>query len=303
MAKSPYTELPEVLKDNLPQIFASYPGLCEATPSSWLVWSKIGKVSKWTGRACHADMRNDYNFDDLITSVPKSDEISLAYLRMIIKGPFRAYADLINIERYGSFYFIHCSELNKWPANVLMNFCIATRVPIEFDFLLSHWAKRCEKGFDPVLAFLLTYSYGSPYTTLYRPSHVLGETRTFKMARDSHMWLDPSSDWSNILSGTMTNESASYKTNPSKITPTNYIWGVKSGQSKKFMDMSDEEIAQELGLPAKVPEVFQPEKYKPKVKKMVNPYAQGQIDPANLIAQDNDPWPNIVVNPFGQQDE
>lgn len=264
MAKSPYAELPEVLKDHLPSMFASYPILCKSTPSSWITWTE-GRVQAYNAATCHASIGDVApGIDEMITAVPKSDDLSLEYLRMLVRGPFRSMSDLIKLDRLGSNYFLHLMSLDKWPANVLMNFCIASRIPIEFHYLLAPWSERCEKGFDPTLAWLLTYSYGTKNGT---------ETqfidRTFDMARPGHMWLDPASDWENLLCGTFVKVSKPYKTHPQDIRPTNSIWG-HCNDYIQLCKMTDEQIAEFYSTPIQVLEPL-PVPMPKAIKKPPNP--------------------------------
>lgn len=240
---------------------ASYPDLDYETPSSWFAWGGDKHVQH-TGAICHAKMRYDgYGYDNLITAVPKSDELSLEYLRMLIRGPFSSMSDLIKLERVGIHYYLHLMLLGKWPANVLMNFCIASRIPIEFHYLLSPWAVRCEKGFDPTLAFLLTSSYGA------KQDNSQFRYRSFDIYRSGHMWLDPSSNWMNILNGTFQDVSKPFKTHPQDSCPTNIIWG-HCKDHIKLKDMTDEEIAAFYTQPVQVFEPPPPPKYRPKINKI-----------------------------------
>lgn len=206
-------------------------------------------------------------FDEMVTAVPKSDELSLEYLRMLIRGPFRSMSDLIKIDRIKNNYYLHIMELGKWPANVLMNFCIASRIPIEFGYLLSPWAKRCEAGFDPTLAFLLTYSYGCK-NTLYGVADEQFDYRSFSVARSGHMWLDPASKWMNILTGMPEKVSKPFKTHPGDSRPTNLIWG-HCNDHQQLREMTDEQIADFYTQPLVVLEPL-PEPPPPKKAKQHN---------------------------------
>jgi hypothetical protein len=255
------------------------------------MWTK-DKVLTHYHEICHANMYYEVpGFDELVTAVPKNDAISLEYLRMLIRGPFRSMAHLIKLDRVHNQYYLHCLNLGQWPANVLMNFCIASRVPIECGFLLEPWAKRCDLGFEPVLAFLLTYSYGGTNKGNLIPQY---DSRTFAFPRPGHLWLDPASDWRAILSGVMVKQSVSYKQRPAACRPTNIIWG-HSSDYMIIKKMTDEQIAEFYTQPIQV--YKQPEVPVPKVKfnKIIpglnfadqvqyNPFQQ-VIPPADPLAQ------------------
>lgn len=266
MAKSPYADLPEVLKTHLPAMFKTYPDLSQPHPSSWFYWTG-DKVKAHNLEICHAQMVYDAaGWDEMVTAVPKNDELSLEYLRMLVRGPFRSMSDLIKLDRVGNNYFLHLLSLDKWPGNVLMNFCIASRIPIEFQFLLSPWAKRCEAGFDPTLAFLLTYSYG--YNGYTEKQY---DGRSFVMHRPGHMWLDPASNWTNILNGMFEGVSKPFKTHPKDSRPTNCIWGICQDY-KLLLKMTDDEIAAFYTQPIQILEPPKPPPAKQPKKKPPNPY-------------------------------
>lgn len=260
MAKNLLNELPvDFPEKELKSLFNSYPQLNLSGPSSWVLWSGA-KSQSYIQHACHARLKyEDKAWDNLITAVPKTDELSLEYLRMLVRGPFRSMSDLIKLDRIKDNYYLHCMSLDKWPANVLMNFCIASRVPIEFAFLLKPWAKRCDAGFDATLAFLLAYSYGNKDKT---------KIRGFDIQRSGHMWIDAASNWENILCGEMVGLSESFKSHPHQCTPTNNIWG-RSNDYMKLVKLSDEEIAEFYSVPIRVVECAPP---KSKLKKKLGFY-------------------------------
>lgn len=209
------TNIPPALQ--LKELLASYPLLSDMSPSSWFVWSDNPALKPLSHlvRVCHADMRyHPAGYDYLVTAVPRADKVSLAYLRMLIHGPFKAFSDLIELVRLKNIYYLQCNDLNKWPAPVLFNFCIASRVPIEFQNQLDGWTKLREEGYPEVLAFLLSHSVGGD---------------DFKNERDfpmnGHDWFDPSADWKRIIDGSPDLSACNYSQAPGNITPSNVIWG------------------------------------------------------------------------------
>lgn len=227
----------------------------------------------------------------LITAVPKTDERSLTYQRMLMHGPFKAFSDLISLECVDGNYFFLLSELDKWPANVLYNFCIATRVPIEISHLLPQFGALIEKGYDPTLAFLLSYSCnGVPFK----------EERSYPYNR-GHFWFDTSSDWTRILSGDMTEMSVPYSKKPSACSPTNKIWG-NSDKHLKIMKMPDEKVAELFELPVKIaPPPPGPKKSK---AEQLNEYL-AKFHANNQLVQDIPIAPiapvNLQFNPAAQE--
>lgn len=242
MARSLLNKVPDdlVLSRNLSALFNTYGSLDPSNPSSYFLLSKDPPRSvTYFIAVCHASLRavQHNTWDSLVTAVPKSDELSLSYQRMLIQGPFRGLSDLINLEKSGDHYYIRCNELDKWPANVLSNYCIATRVPIEYPHYLPLWEELVKLGYDSTLAFLLS-------------SSTMGEhfngNRTFPQL--NHMWTDPSSDWRAIVHGEMANLTESFRSKPSASFPCNVIWGTRPDYVK-YVTMGDEEISQHLNLP------------------------------------------------------
>lgn len=181
-------------------------------------------------------------FDHLVTAFPKSDIASITYIRMLIHGPFRAFSDLITLKRAsGEDYYLRVSHLERWPANVLFNFCIASRVPIEFPHLFDHWGELIGAGYPEVFAFLLSYTTdGSAFKSKR------------KFPNNNHFWFDPAADWLRILEGTPDMSAAPFKSVPLAILPTNTIWG-RAETCRKLESMSDEDAAEYFGVTIRRP--------------------------------------------------
>lgn len=205
--------------------------------------------------ACHADMKHvDANtYDRLITAVPKAEPNDLAYLSMLINGPFRCMSDLIHLiqDAERELWYLECTDLDKWPADVLYNFCIASRAPIEWSHLLDYWAKLVAIGYDPTLAFLISQSNSG--------KEFAGE-RAWNF--NHHMWFDASSDWRLILKGEPKHTAHSFKSKPSACVPCNRIWG-SSVDYVKLITATDKEIAQFFDIEPVMPEPPHP---RPKAK-------------------------------------
>jgi len=283
----------KILKDNLPPLFKSYPGLNNAHPSSWLVWNAEGKNELMVKAPCHAHMHYQKGYDDLVTAVPASDTVSLEYLRMLIHGPFKGFSDLISLNKTDD-YYLHLTNLNKWPANVIYNFCIASRVPIEKQNLLEYWYELVKVGFEPTLAFLLSYSTNGKKFDGHRSFVPLG-----------HYWHDSSSNWSSIIKGDMVKMSKSFKTSPEATKPTNCIWGASSDHIK-LRTMSDEQVSEFYKIPIQVPAKDPPKPIITK-KKLAVAQALHQLlqDPAlaGIAAAPPPPQPQIFQFDWGNPPE
>jgi hypothetical protein len=154
-------------------------------------------------------------YDFLVTAVPNSDKVSLAYLRMLIHGPFKSVSDLISLVRVKDQYYLQCSDLEKWPAPLIFNFCVASRAPIEFEDQLDHWWSLVKEGYPEMLGFLLSHSCGG---------NNFKWERTFP--ESGHHWFDPQSDWKRIMDGNPDLTGYRYDKYPASVTPSNVIWGV-----------------------------------------------------------------------------
>lgn len=291
-------DLPDFVQELLPSFFELYPRMGPSNPSSWIVWSN-DKVKYAFMDICHADMvYYSSGWKNLITAIPNDDDISLAYQRMLINGPFRGFSDLIHLEKdeTSGKYFAMCSDLDRWPANVLFNYCIATRFPLEKPGLTKDFGKLLEKGYDPTLSALLAWSAHYP-TYAWMPKREKGERGFYTWG---HYWHDSNADWRRILSGDMTLMSVSYRENPRQCCPSNVIWG-ESEDHRILRFMSDEEIANHFDMK---PVVVKP----PKKKKAKAPQGDpGQVYQymQQLLIQPQD-WPppqpvgDIVNNAMDQ---
>lgn len=302
-AVKPKAKPPEPVGDDgiiakyLPKLFASYSKLDPENPSSWFVWNADSKIIYHQQAVCHANMYYDgVGWDDLITAVPKSDETSIAYQRMLINRPFKAFSDLISLKRQDEFYYIHVTDLANWPANVLFNYVIATRIPIEKPKFLPAWHLGIALGIDPVLSFLLSYSTEGEK---FNGERFLGYT-------SNHNWFDMGSDWSRIIKGNMTKMSKPFKTHPHASLPCNVIWGVGEKYNKGLTHLTAEEICNLYGLPITPPVRTAPSRRRSSVYKPLNfdmEAFNNQQQAAQLPPLHNDnvpfavPWPALQAGP------
>lgn len=208
-------------------------------PAAWVMFNNdLSRTSEHLRTPCHMAMalvEADW-VDTVITAMPNSDELSMRYQEWLIRGPFRAYSDKITLEQHGAEWIIRCSNCDQWPANVLYNYCIATRTPFEKRDYLLRWDSLLKKGINENLAFVLA-SYYMPKSPTYFPGH---------------FWLDPTVNIRTFVSGEMDSEkvaSQSYKANPRKSTPTNSIWGVLSEEDRNgIKDKTPTELMDYFGL-------------------------------------------------------
>lgn len=286
------------VEQNIPKLIATYPGVTGEHPSSWFCVNQEGNGNAWYDNACHSTMcyADKGKWDELYTGVPKDDEIGIAYQRMLIHGPFKAYSDLISLEQHGKHYVLHVTDLDKIPANVLYNFCVASRVPVEHSQLLKPWYDGVQLGFDPTLSFLLSYSTnGQPFD----------KKRTFNGDRNqtNHFWFYKDADWMRIIKGDVVPNvlSKPYKEHPGGCRPTNVIWGA-ANYNIQFAELTAEAISEKLGVPIE-PLVADPEKPAALPKKQKpNAYLMAfKPFPAEFLAPPHEKWDHgFLLNKIDQ---
>ncbi|OYV41142.1 MAG: hypothetical protein B7Z80_02700 [Rhodospirillales bacterium 20-64-7] len=213
--------------------------------SDWVVFNEDrSKVRYHHSQACHDQMvySSEANCDMMFTGMPNTDDLSRKFIDYLIRRPYNSMSDLITVEQSDSGkMFIRCSQLDKWPANVLFNFCIASRIPIEFRFQLERWQRWMEMGFDESLALILAFKFG----------HVgINQTLDPPSTFSQHLPFDTTLCWSSFIKGEMSKISPhSYKDKPSACSPGNVIWG-KSPPDERESTLGK--------TPLELAEIFQP---------------------------------------------
>lgn len=235
-------------KELLDKLFGSYKGLDNDDPSSYILISNNPKVEPFVrlAEACHADMRYAAanTWDQLITAVPRTDELSLAYIRMLLQGPYRGLSCFITLKQSDGNWYLHATDLDQIPAKALYNFCIASRVPIEYKEHLPFWDKLVKQGYNSVLAYLLSWSNDGKEL---KP----GKSRSWYAS--NHMWFSNTSDWNNIINANMIGLEGNFRSLPGGAAPCNIIWG-ESQDAAKLSTMTELAIAEYFGLPPVLPE-------------------------------------------------
>lgn len=210
-----------MLEKHLKRLVGSYKNFGKFGVASWCSFNDDFSLERWENNGpCHYSLRTyKPGYQTLITAVPYATPENLAFLRALIAGPFKNYKDLIRLERWkprGRYWVIYCDHLEQWPANVLYNFCIATRQTIEFHDDIKHWAEMVEDGVDPNVAIALMGFY-------YRGRD---KKLAHKANFSGHFYLDHNTNMFNVVAGHMPKKSkASFFDNPSECTPSNMLWG------------------------------------------------------------------------------
>lgn len=252
---------PQQLEDELiEKMLATYDGLSPGTPSSFFTaTSDFTKSRVEWGYICHAPLgRWTPGHDVLFTACPCATELDLAYIRWLISGPFRGFSDKISLKQHVTgCYYIKCDELDKWPSNVLYNFCIATRMPLEHQVYLERWKVFKDAGIDPSLSFLLAINSITLDDPPKAPWDYKVRVADMGVGNYNHHWFDTKLSWARIINGDVIadlNSCNSFKVNPNACKPCNQIWYGKSPQAEftALLKKDVEELCKHFGLPGKV---------------------------------------------------
>ncbi len=257
------------MQEQLAALINTYPALQKhGAPSSYMLYSNDDKhITTQFLKVCHADMPFMMSgvFDQLITAMPFTDMISYDYIRFLSDGPFRLFADRIHVEEFNGSKYIRCSDLHTWPANVLYNFCIATRMPIEDHHMLEHWWSMWLGGVDPGLAMLVAariahctdrVSWEFKPAPLHDADPWIRKIRQIEIMspNSNHMWFNTTSDWRAIMSGNMVMKAfnGNYKDNPKQARPCDQIWGkVGRKEGSSLVGLTVKELTQHFSKDSK----------------------------------------------------
>lgn len=209
-------------------VVATYCELDSSHCASFGVYSENGVHTQISGGdVCHADMRQwpANLYDHLITAYPTNmyDNVSLdVWLRFfdfMQNVLYRKWKDQIHLEQGDGEYYIHVSDLDKIPANVLFNLCICSRAPIEKPEAILNWVKLCDEGLHPAIAFSLCQTHD-----MFMLNGA--DKKVYGLGLGNHHWpFDTTVGLSALVSGETATHSVSYKEYPAGCTPTNIIWG------------------------------------------------------------------------------
>lgn len=238
-------------------LVGSYPDLLDrgqSTPSSWIFISHDPAVVPEIRlkQICHAGAKGTESgvWDEFLTAVPNKTERSLRYILWLINNPFQQFKDHIELKSFGTKggegeFYLHITDLDKFPANAFYNFCIASRAPIEYPLVIDRWVEFMDLGVKPNLAFILASFHNSatPITSLDQVLDCVGVSNT------NHWWFQLNSSWKLILANTPVTLTGPYKTNTYSCYPSDAIWGYQSAADtysrfthpvKKLMEMYPE---------------------------------------------------------------
>lgn len=282
------------------QVVDTQDNLRGSSISSYVLFSNDLKQNRATLQyACHAPMASvpTDSFDQMVTAAPFcSDPVSLRYYRWLIDGPFRAFSDKITLEVFpdSKDHYFKMVKLDQWPANILYNFCIASRFPIEFKECVKRWGIYLDAGIDPSVGFLVAAFGGNkpidkdPWK--FRPFEPNFEGNT------NHFWFDVTSNWSRMINGDFDMDAVSkqsFKEHPISCRPTNPIWGHTSQvDQRKLLKQSVRDICAELGMPTEPPVIS---KLKPRKVSNLEELL------GNAVPEPGQPLGQLAINPIPNQ--
>lgn len=234
---------PKVLATEVQALIEDYPLTVPENPASWVMLNQAGKQSRKIADVCHASIvyyKRD-EWDEMLTAVPHSRPNDILYLQWLIQGPFKRWKDYFQLKQALGCYYIHILGLDVVPANVLYNFVIATRMPIEQPETITHWRKLADLGLSDGLAFCI-----AGMTDPDLGVSGLHETMTMVGPQHAgHWWYQGCSDWNLIIAGTPLDDlitESSYKDSPAACYPADVIWGNNQNTYQLFKSSTLHEL-------------------------------------------------------------
>jgi hypothetical protein len=176
-------------------------------------------------RVCHANLRfvTAGVYDQLITSYLAKTDIDEKFFNFMKNVMYRKYAEFIHLERSDDDVpYIRISDLDKIPANVVYNFCICSRMIVEYPKTVKKWSMLCDLGFHPSLALAVSRAE--------LPKKADGSINPDVIVTDvgcdyEHWPFYLKSSIRALIKGEMLTTAASFKSRPMQCIPTNKIWG------------------------------------------------------------------------------
>lgn len=172
---------------------------------------------------CHKQLRYadpDY-YDQMITSYPKDDEFFFDFIKNTL---YRKWSEHFHreIDPETEKPYIRVTGLDTLPANVLQNFCIASRMPVEFPQDILRMKTLISAGLHPVIAFALRQARAIDKVTAN--TNIDQRIEVISLFQD-HSPITNTSSLRRLVSCDPHLLSGPYKSNPKSVTPTNCIWG------------------------------------------------------------------------------
>lgn len=202
----------ENIQSTIDEMMAQVPG--HDTPTFYVLWGVDGKnTSSHYNEACHASLMNQKGgvYDELVTRTGPTTPQNQTYLQGLLNGPFKNFAQYVTLHDG----YLHVQQLDKWPAKVLFNFCIATRLGMEYPSIVEKLDQA-----DPIKDLVEKMSAGkSDFPFNFNSNHLF-------FSFEHGYWNQHPSDPGRILSGDMNIDPAAstYKQYPRYCRPCNTIW-------------------------------------------------------------------------------
>lgn len=132
--------------------------------------TSTGEPLEYNNRACHFDMMEMRAVDAFYTFMPpvtftqkSTPDLFFRYTKWLItESPWKNVPDKVDVVFATEHGFV-ISNL-ELPANLVGNFCIATRQPAEYWAKIVRWGEFCDAGVHPNVAFLFASGLWSKNT-------------------------------------------------------------------------------------------------------------------------------------------
>jgi hypothetical protein len=217
-------------KEAIDFVVKSYDKISFSAPCSFVVLNdKEEFVQKYRLYVCHAPLRNiEPNVaHEIITSFPKAQALDIEYFNWLLQVPFKSIQEHVKFEQTEEGeYYIRIINLDKIPANLLFDFCIASRTHVEFPKMIEYWGMLCKVGVHPSLAFVVSAYIRGQYGNNAPKCDPMNWSFSEISVPVGHFWFNATCDWDRIFKGTPGDLSKlSYKKNTGSSTPCNIVWG------------------------------------------------------------------------------
>jgi len=218
------------------EIIKSYLKLNKANPSSYALINEDGLAISQTLEACHYKMafnltRRNY-WQGLITAYPVKKDLDLEFFQELLVPLYSNWSSCINLKSKDGHYYIEVTDLDKVPANALYNFCIASRIPIEFRTNLILWDKLRKSGLTSRQAFASCKCILPASTPISKLLDV-EVLAPFDWTSFGHWPFYISAKLDRLTKTGPSDLSVSYYESPGASAPCNSIWG----ESQDLMDL------------------------------------------------------------------
>lgn len=172
---------------------------------------------------CHARLTLSIHseYDQLLTSFPVKDDVDLKFFDFMKNVLYRKWSKYIHLEQTkDEKFYIRIDRLSEVPANIVMNFCICSRIVVERRWVLNNWHKLVLKGVHPSFALAVCRCSAD-----FEKEDFLDQTIKSAGSDFEHWPFYLVADMNLLITADPINISSNFKSSPGAALPTNVLWG------------------------------------------------------------------------------